>query len=265
MRFKRSQDKTVLGQIRFRLPLQALAPTELADGTAYLMLLNPTGGLVGGDVLLTRVIQEDDTRLCLTTPSASRIYRTLGAPAVQETLIHVGERARLEYLPDHVIPHRNSSLRQTLRIELGAGSRAIIWDALAAGRVACGERWNFHEVDSRVDICLNGRSVFLNRTLICPPKQDPARLGIAQDFNYLATLVLVAEDVAAVTATLAALNAQLAGMPQIHGGASLLANGGCVVKLLARSASDLMSAQTALWARARNVLFGSVAVDLRKY
>jgi len=39
----------------FRLPLQALTPFELADGTACLMLLNPTGGLVGGDFLCTQI------------------------------------------------------------------------------------------------------------------------------------------------------------------------------------------------------------------
>ncbi len=265
LRFKRRQDKTVLSQCRFRLPLQALAPTDLADGTACLMLLNPTGGVVGGDVLVTSVIQEDDTHLCLTTPSATRVYRTLGPSAVQETWIRTGARARLEYLPDHVIPHSHSKLRQTLRVEMGRGSRAIIWDALSAGRVACGERWNFDEFDSRVEISLDGRTVFLNRTIICPARQDPIRRGIAEDFNYLATLVVVAEDAGAVAAAVAAVNAQLLNMPQIYGGASLLAGAGCVAKLLTRSAAELMHAQAELWACARQTVFGLSRVDLRKY
>jgi urease accessory protein len=265
LRFSREQNRTVLNRCRFRLPLQALAPTELADGTAYLMLLNPTGGLVGGDTLFTEISQDAETRLCLTTPSATRVYRTLGSPAVQETLIRVGECASLEYLPDHVIPHRHSRLRQTLRIELGAGSRGIIWDALAAGRVACGERWHFDEIDSRLRISLNGRDIFLNRTLIRPSRQDPRQLGIAEDFNYMATLVVVCEESDSAVAIVSALNTQLAGIPGIYGGASLLANGGGVVKLLTRSAADLMRAQSALWTCTRQALFGSCAVDLRKY
>ncbi len=79
----------------------------------------------------------------LTTPSATRVYRTRGQPAVQETHIRIGEGASLEYLPDHVIPHRDSRFHQSLRVDMGRGSRAIFWDALAAGRVAHGERWNF--------------------------------------------------------------------------------------------------------------------------
>jgi urease accessory protein UreH len=37
---------------------------------------------------------------------------------------------------------------------MGRGSRGIFGDALAAGRIAHGERWNFHEVDSHIEIAL---------------------------------------------------------------------------------------------------------------
>ena len=176
--FQQRFGKTALAQSRFKLPLQVLAPSELADGTAYLMLLNPTGGLVGGDFLFSEIMLEADTRVCLTTPSATRVYRTRDQAAVQETRIHVGEGASLEYLPDHVIPQRDSKFDQSLRVEMSRGSRAIFWDALAAGRVAHGERWNFHEVDSRMDISLCGQTVFLNRTWIRPACLDPKRLGL---------------------------------------------------------------------------------------
>jgi len=265
LRFEHRHGRTALGRCRFKLPLQALTPTELPDGTAYLMLLNPTGGLVGGDSLLTRIVQEADTRVCLTTPSATRIYRTRDKPAVQETRIQLGERASLEFLPDHVIPHRDSNLCQSLRVEMGRGSRAIFWDALAAGRVAHGERWNFREVDSRTEISLHGRTVFLNRTKIRPSDLDPKRLGFAEEFNYVATLVIVADQSKNWQETVTAMDAELKDMPQVYGGASALASGGCVVKLLARSASDLMRAQTKLWGCARQRVFGSLPVDLRKY
>ena len=265
LRFERRLGRTALAQCRFKLPLQALTPTELADGTAYLMLLNPTGGLVGGDFLLTDISQKSDTHICLTTPSATRVYRTLDQPAVQETRIQVGEGALLEYLPDHVIPYRDSQLKQSLHVEMSCGSRAILWDALAAGRVSCGERWNFHEVDSRTEIFLRGEPVFLNRTRIRPGELDPQRLGLVEGFDYLATLAIVADEFPGGKETLAAMNAGLENMPQIHGGVSLLARSGCVVKLLAGSASDLMSAQAELWGRARKIVFGSPATSLRKY
>lgn len=265
MRFERRLGRTTLAQCRFQLPLQALAPFELADGTACLMLLNPTGGLVGGDFLLTQIVLEPNTHVCLTTPSATRVYRTLGHPAVQETLIQVRDGAFLEYLPDHVIPYRNSRFRQLLRVEMGRGSRAIFWDALASGRVACDERWSFDEVDSRVEISLCGKAVFLNRSRIRPASLDAECLGFAEGFNYLATLVLIADELDDWKEIAAALDAELGNMPQVQGGSSAFASAGCVVKLLARSATDLVSAQATLWACARQLLLGAPAIDLRKY
>ncbi len=265
LRFERRLGRTILGQCRFKLPLQALTPAELADGTAYLMLLNPTGGLVGGDHLSTQITLEAGTSVCLTTPSATRVYRTRDQPAVQETRIQLGAGASLEYLPDHVIPHANARFHQSQRIEMARGSRAILWDALAAGRVAHGERWTFSEVDLSTEISLRGRAAFFSRTRICPGSLDPKRLGFANGFNYLATLVIVADDFGDWKETAAALDAELKKMPRVYGGASTLPHHGCNVKLLAPSASDLVAAQAALWARARNLVFGSSAFDLRKY
>jgi urease accessory protein len=241
--------------------LQALTPVELADGTAYLMLLNPTGGLV----LFTQIVQEPDTRVFLTTPSATRVYRTASQPAVQETQIRIGEGASLEYLPDHVIPYRDARFRQSLRVEMGRGSRGIFWDALAAGRVAHGERWNFHEVDSHIEISLCGEAVFLNRTRIRPAALNPDRLGFAEGFSYLAMLVIVADGSENWKEIVAAMEAELRNIPRVYGGVSALASRGCVVKLLARSASDLACAQASLWGRARQIILRSPAIDLRKY
>jgi urease accessory protein len=242
-----------------------MAPSELADGTTCVMLLNPTGGLVGGDVLRTSILQESDTHLCLTTPSAARVYRTTGAPAVQETRIHLGERASLEYLPDHVIPHRDSRLRQTLRVEMGSGSRAIVYDALAAGRVAHGERWKFRDFDSRIEVLLGGRPVFLNRTRIDTATQNPEHLALAEDLNYWATFLVVSEESEVCAALSASMNEAIRAMPDVYGGTSVLATAGCVAKLLARSASALLQAQMELWSLARRIVFRLPAVDLRKY
>src|ERR1700675_4171548 len=118
LRFARSGASTILAQSRFSLPLQALTPLTLTDGASYLMLLNPTGGVLGGDRLITEIVQEAGTHVCLTTPSAARIYRTEEKPAILETVIHLEEGATLEYFPDHVIPHVCSALRQSLRIEM---------------------------------------------------------------------------------------------------------------------------------------------------
>src|SRR5262249_33300677 len=84
LRFARRAGRTVLTGRRFTLPLQALEPADLEGrGDLVLLLLNPTGGVLGGDVLETDVTLGPGARVVLGTPSATRVYRTAGPPAVQ--------------------------------------------------------------------------------------------------------------------------------------------------------------------------------------
>ena len=265
LRFARSAGRTILAQSRFSLPLQALTPLTLADGSSYLMLLNPTGGVLGGDRLVTEIVQEADTHACLTTPSATRIYRTADKPAILETLIQLGERATLEYFPDHVIPHIGSSLRQSLRLEMGPGSRAILFDSMASGRVAHGERWCFTEFDSRTDVHTGGRPIYLNRARIDPAKHRPEQFGLMEEFDYLSSMYVFACEFTRWKELAATLHEKLSNIPEIRGGATVLARGGCFARFLARSAPQMTLANKRLWDAAREQLAGLPPFDYRKY
>jgi urease accessory protein len=265
LRFARSGASTILAQSRFSLPLQALTPLTLADGASYLMLLNPTGGVLGGDHLITDIVQEAETHVCLTTPSATRIYRTTEKPAILETVIHLAEGATLEYFPDHVIPHAGSALRQSLRVEMARGSRAIILDSMASGRVAHGERWSFTEIDSRTEVFACGRPAYINRTRIVPAKNRPDQLGLMEEFDYMSCMGLFADGFTRWKEVSAAMNEELKTVPNVRGGATLLSRGGCVVRFLASSASDLTLANKQLWDAARGQIAGLPPFDHRKY
>ncbi len=265
LRFALSGANTILAQSRFSLPLQALTPLTLADGASYLMLLNPTGGVLGGDHLVTEIMQEAGTHVCLTTPSATRIYRTAEKPAILKTVIQLGEEATLEYFPDHVIPHAGSALHQSLRIELARGSRTIILDSMASGRVAHGERWSFAEIDSRTEVFACGRPAYLNRTRIVPATNRPDRPGWMEDFDYMSCIGLFADGFMRWEEVRATLNEELKTLPNIRGGTTLVSRGGCVVRFLARSASDMTLANKKLWDVARGQVAGLLPFDHRKY
>jgi len=265
LRFARSGARTILAQSRFSLPLQALAPLALEDGSCYLMLLNPTGGVLGGDHLVTEIELEAGTHVCLSTPSATRVYRTEGKPAILETAIRVGEGATLEYFPDHVIPHAGSALWQSLRLEMARGSRAILVDSLASGRRAHGERWKFRELDSRIEVRAGGRPVYLNRTRIVPGALRPDQFGLMEDFDYMTCLSVFADEFMQWTEVCDALNAELEPTPEIRGGATLLARGGCVARFLACSTPDMTRMNKKLWDCARRRVLGLSAFDDRKY
>jgi len=265
LRFARRGPNTILAQSRFSLPLQTLTPLTLADGASYLMLLNPTGGVLGGDHLITEIVQEAETHVCLTTPSATRIYRTLEKPAILETVIRVGEGATLEYFPDHVIPHKGSALRQSLRVEMAPGSRVILFDSMASGRVAHGERWKFREMDSRMEVFSSGRPTYINRTKIFPALQRPDRLGWMEEFDYMGSVGFFADEFSRWKEFCAVLNEELNTMPRIKGAASVFSRNGCMVRFLARTASDMTMANKQLWDVGRRGLLSLPPFEHRKY
>jgi urease accessory protein len=263
--FERQGEATVLRRSRFTLPLQILSPLALADGTAYLLLLNPTGGILGGDHLRTEITLAEDASVCLTTPSASRVYRTSHQSAEQETHIKLATGSTLEYLPDHLIPHPGSSLRQTLHVEMDAGSRGIFVDAFATGRQALHEQWKFRDLDLRTEIKLNGRPIFLNLLKMIPFSHSLQSLGIMGDFFYAASLTVVDDHLREWPQILASLRWELENIPNIQAGASLLPAAGISIRFLTNSAIALTETITKLWTAARHHVFQLPPFELRKY
>jgi len=248
---------------RFALPLQALAPIALDDtGEALVMLLNPTGGVVGGDVLDTRVELGPGARACLTTPSATRVYRSAGAPAVQRFTARVGPSAVLQYVPDHVIPSRGARLVQRTELFLDEGAAVFAVDAWAAGRVASGEAWAFHLLDTGIAARDRRGPIVLERARLSGGARW-AGLGAAEGRPYVATVLALAPDRASWSPLETALGQALHDSGAL-GGISPLARGGLLARVLAASAPELRAAVDALWASWRAETLGAPPLALRK-
>ena len=66
---KRADGRTAIAQQYFRLPLQILNPYyQDDDGTAFVYLLNPSGGILQNDRLLTELTLEENSRALITPP-----------------------------------------------------------------------------------------------------------------------------------------------------------------------------------------------------
>ncbi len=263
--FERRGPCTVLTEHRFTLPLEALGSMDL-DGSrvATVMLLNPTGGLLGGDVVETSVALGPGSRVCLTTAAASRVYRSTGAPAVQRFTATLEGDAALEYVPDHLIPSPGARLRQITEVTLAPESTLISLDAWAVGRIARGERWRFDELDSAIAV-RDPLGLLLRERSVLSGARSREGLGGAEEFGYVATFVAVAPsrhcwgqlagDLAAAVEA-ARLDARFAVTP--------LGRGGLLARLLCPSAPILHEVVGVLWGLARRRLLGLEALSLRK-
>ena len=139
LRYHRRGERTVafdahVGPLRV---LRALYPE--GEGVCHHVLVHPPGGLVGGDELHVQVDAQAGSHALITTPGATRFYRSEGALALQQTRLRVAAGARLEWLPMETIAYSGCQGANTLTAELAPGAEMMGWDVLALGLAAAGQ------------------------------------------------------------------------------------------------------------------------------
>ncbi len=183
--------RTALLRDTQKAPLMVIRPFELPCGTLMVFLVNPTGGVLGGDHAEIRVTVEAGARVLILTQSATRVQPSPDErPATQDIRFQVAAGARLEFHPERTIPFSGSAFAQTLTAELEEGAQFALTETLASGRVQTGERLAFAAFESRVQVSVAGRRVYLDRQRLVPGTLTRAP-GVWGGHDYQASGVFV--------------------------------------------------------------------------
>ena len=266
--YVRQGKQTVVARSYCTSPWHYLPPAYLDEtGAACTFLMNPSGGLVGGDTLSIKMTLGTETHVLVSTPSANRIYNSLSETSAQVVELAVGPRAIMEWVPDVTIPFAGSRLRQSVHVRLGAGATILLWDAIASGRMACGERWKFESLENEIWISVESGASLVERARLAPSSES-GRIGLAEEWNYVASFYLIGDGVSEemwkhIETDMVALLEPEKG--PILAGVSRPAAPGLCVKLLAKSATDLARAFEGLWRTARRELWNLPVPALRRY
>ncbi|WP_438751064.1 urease accessory protein UreD [Pararhizobium sp. O133] len=162
--FANSHGKTRLMRRRHCGPLavqRAFHPED--DGSAHVYLLHPPGGVAGGDVLDITCHLAPLARAVLTTPGATKFYRSESGTSVQRTLIDVGPGAVCENLPQETILFDGADASISIRVTLGEDAAYVGWDFISLGRPAAGERFADGRLRQRVEIVRGGEPIWFEQ------------------------------------------------------------------------------------------------------
>jgi urease accessory protein len=131
--YRRDGDRTVAHD-RHDGPLRVLQPLHPeGPGICHHVLVHPPGGLVGGDVLELDIAVGPRAHALLTTPGATRCYRSAGEAALQSVRARVASAGRLEWLPLETIAYDACVAEGRVEIALEPEAEAIGWDIVALG------------------------------------------------------------------------------------------------------------------------------------
>ena len=111
--------------------LQSLYPE--GDTVCHNVLVHPPSGLVGGDTLDIQVTVASGAHGLITTPGATRFYRSEAGLATQQVHARLEAKARLEWLPLEAIAYNGCDALNRAVFELAPGAEMMAWDITALG------------------------------------------------------------------------------------------------------------------------------------
>lgn len=203
LNYRSVQSKTLLdfshnGPLRI---LQSLYPE--GDSICHNVLVHPPGGVAGGDDLDIAIHLAQNTHALITTPGATRFYKTAGEAAIQRTTVRLDDGARLEWLPLENIAYSGCQAENRLQLQLAPTAEVIGWDITALGLPAAQQAFERGAFSQHVELQSNSGapSLWLERGRIAADDhrllQSP--IGMA-GHTCLATLFFIAGCAISATA-----------------------------------------------------------------
>lgn len=133
------------------------------DGTCHSYVLHPPGGVAGGDSLGLRIHVGQDASGLLTSPGATKFYRSPHHASSQRIDITVEQGGVCEFLPMENIVFDGAQARTETEVKLSGDATFIGWDITSLGRPAAQERFTKGSFVQRTTIMRDGHPIWFER------------------------------------------------------------------------------------------------------
>lgn len=134
--FEKKRGRTVLGKCSRKGPLTFQRPFYPENEVCHLYLLHPPGGLVGGDGLSLKGEIGKNAHTLITTPGATKFYRSLGQTARLDQTLSVAAGGVLEWFPQETILFPGAVADTGTVVDLDEDASFTGWEILCLGRPA---------------------------------------------------------------------------------------------------------------------------------
>lgn len=250
-------NKTSIKNQFYKTPLcikRALYIEETCPEMAYIYIISPSGGILQGDRYRTDITLKNYAKSHITTQSATRIYKMNKNFGTQIINLDVAENCYLEYIPDQIIPFRNSKYYQVSNIKVHDTATCVYSEIITPGRVASNESFEYDICYMKVKAVNHvGKIRFIDIAKLEPKKENIKSFGIMNDFDILGNVyILLPKD--QVTDVKNKINMIFNSLNNVIGGCTKLPDdGGLMVRLLGRFVFDI-----------RNVIYSILGIIRKK-
>lgn len=261
--FERRDDRTILADLDRRTPFtaqRALYPEPALPDLAWLFIITTTGCVLQGDRLALEVTAAPGARAHVTTQSATKIHSMDANYAVQTQSFALADDAYLEFLPEPLIPHRQSRFVSDTRISIVPTATFLYAEIVQGGR-------KHHHPDESFGATLlslgvtaerpDGRTLFTEKLVIDPARRPVRQTGVMGPFDVFGNVILLTPKEAAdrVHARIAADVELVNG---VGAGACHLPNdAGLIFKAVGHETEQVKTKVREFWAVVREEITGT--------
>ena len=136
------------------------------DEVCHAVILHPPAGIAGGDHLSIEVKTCSHAKAVVTTPGATKWYKSNGLLSSQQTKLSVASGGHLDFLPQENIYFNSSNAHNLIDIQLEDGSSMTGWDIAQLGRTASGENWSDAHLLNELQLSVNDRSYWVDSSIL---------------------------------------------------------------------------------------------------
>jgi len=233
------RNKTIITEQLSRVPLyvqKALYYDETIPSMAHVFVLSPSGGVLQGDRYRTDIELKNGAISHITTQGATRIYKMNSNYATQMINLNVGKNCYLEFLPEQLIPYKNSRYYQKATFKIDDSATLVYSETIVPGRVAMGELFDY-DVCCLKTLCYDDKQKikFHDNCILEPKKQRMNSLGIFGNKTVHSMMYVVTKQ-ECIEELYDTINQLFKDNDEIIGGASILPNNsGLSVRILSNS------------------------------
>ncbi|RDL15153.1 urease accessory protein UreD [Serratia fonticola] len=199
LRFISKGGKSVLYEMERKVPLlvqKALYWDEEMPFLPCVPIISTSGCILQGDRLSIVVEVDDGASAHITTQSATKIHSMDNNYAAQTQFIRAGTGAYLEFMPDQVIPHRNSRFINETVIECASDATVVYSEILMSGRKYHhhDERFGFDVYSSRITVKKPDGDALFTEKLVLEPKAYPLDIvGVMGTFDTYGNVIVITD------------------------------------------------------------------------
>ena len=193
--FESRAGKTVLADQFAKVPLyaqRALYYDGAAPGLAYVYMLSASGGVLQGDRYKIDVKLKRGSMAHITTQGATRIYSMDSNRATQVINITLERDSYLEWVPDQIIPYRNSRFYQETSLNVHDSATLVYSEIITPGRMAMGERFEYDVLYVKTRAAnQDGALRLADAANLEPKRRSPAEFGILGNYSVAGTVYIL--------------------------------------------------------------------------